>query len=255
LPFCPNCGAAVQPNSNFCPSCGQRLTPVQQPAQASPQQAPPPQQVYQQPAPTYQQPGPTYQQPPPQAYPPPQPVYQQPPPAPPTVVYVQVPPAQPRERVIAVVPNMKKMKFMGSFDLYTMVVTEQRAIFAHITKDMADRALKEAQAKAKSEGKGFFDQWGAMLNTSFHYSEKYEAMEPEAVLREQHDNFDIEHNGITRIKCWKNRPPARQKSNFELLNKYTYDIELETRQGKMKYTVDDHDPSSELSKGFGSKYH
>jgi len=81
------------------------------------------------------------------------------------------------------------------------------------------------------------------------------AMEPEAVLREQHDNFAIEHNGITRIKCWKNSPPARQKSNFELLNKYTYDIELETRQGKMKYTVDDHDPSSELSKGFGSKYH
>jgi len=49
-----------------------------------------------------------------------------------------------------VIPTLKKMKFLGQWDLYAMIATDRRAIFCHITKDMVNQALKEAQEKAKA---------------------------------------------------------------------------------------------------------
>lgn len=223
MPFCPNCGVSLQPNQNFCPNCGQRLNQTQ--PQAPPQQYPPP--------------------------PPPQPYYQAPPqayPPPPVAGYAQAPPQQ-GERVVAVVPTLKKMKFMGQWDLYAMVATESRAIFAHITKDMVNQAVKDAQEKAKAEGKGFFGQWGAQLNTSFFYTQKYRQMSPEAVMREQPDNFAINLGDVRKVNVWQ-RTSSDKKA---ILKQLYWEVEFESSRGKEKYTVDDGDPNPALDAAFGSK--
>jgi len=147
------------------------------------------------------------------------------------------------------VPTLKKMKFMGQWDLFAMVVTERRAIFAHITKDMVNQAIKDAQEKAKSEGKGFFGQWGAQLNTSFFYTQRYKHMSPEQVLREQPDNFAIEHGEITKVNVWRKTPPGQKG----ILKTMYWEVEIESRRGKEKYRVDDFDPEPELDAAFGSK--
>ena len=75
-------------------------------------------------------------------------------------------------------PTLKKMKMLGAWDTFSLIATERRAIFCHITNDMVNQAIKEAQQKAKAEGKGFWDQWGAQLDVSFFYTEKYKHMPP-----------------------------------------------------------------------------
>ncbi len=224
MPFCPNCGVPVQPNQNFCPNCGQRLSQMQPPAAPQPYPpSPPPQQPYYQALP--------------QSYP-----------TPPASGYVQAPPQQ-GERVIAVIPTLKKMKFLSAWDLYAMVATESRIIFAHITKEMVNQAIKEAQEKAKAEGKGFFGQWGAQLNTSFFYTQKYRQMTPEAVMREQPDNFAISLGDVRKVNVWQ-RTPAGQKG---MLKQIYWEVEFESIRGKEKYTVDDSDPNPALNATFGSK--
>ena len=151
--------------------------------------------------------------------------------------------------MISVVPTLKKMKFMGAWDTYALIITERRAIFCHITKEMVNQAVKDAQEKAKAEGKGFWDQWGAQLDTSFFYTEKYKRMSPEQAIREQPDNFTLEHSEISKVLLWQKTEPGNQ-----VLKRIFWEVEFESRRGKEKYVVD-LDPEAALTAGFGSKLH
>jgi len=151
--------------------------------------------------------------------------------------------------VISVIPTLKKMKFLGAWDTFALIITERRAIFCHITNDMVNRALKEAQEKAKAEGKGFWDQWGTQLDVSFFYTEKYKKMSPEEAIREQPDNFALDHSEISRVVLWQKTEPGKA-----LLKRIFWEVEFESRRGKEKYVVDI-DPKNALAAGFGSKLH
>jgi hypothetical protein len=129
--------------------------------------------------------------------------------------------------VISVVPTLKKMKFMGAWDTYALIITERRAIFCHITGDMVNKAIKESQEKAKAEGKGFWDQWGAQLDTSSFYTEKYKRMSPEEAIREQPDNFALEHGEISKVVLWQKTEPGNQ-----LLNRIFWEVEFRVSAGE-----------------------
>ena len=78
----------------------------------------------------------------------------------------------PQEKILGIIPNVKKMKLTGQ-DTYAVVVTERRMILAQLTGEMLKQAAKEAQEKGKAEGKGFLDRWGDQLKATFTYSQKY----------------------------------------------------------------------------------
>jgi len=155
----------------------------------------------------------------------------------------------PAETVIAVVANLKKPKFLGNFDLYTLAVTQKRAIFAHTTEDMINQSLKDVQKVPKSKGGSFFDKWGAEIDTNFFFTEKYKSMEPDEILLEQPDNFEIEHYGIKKIRVYEKEDNRVDNS---IMSRYWYEVEFETRLGTLKYIVDI-DPRPELRYGFGLK--
>jgi hypothetical protein len=159
----------------------------------------------------------------------------------------QQPPQQYGERVVAVVPELKKMKLLGSWDLFALIATERRAIFCHITSDMVNQAIKEAQQKAKAEGKGFWDQWGAQLETSFFYTEKYKHMSPEEALRERPENYALDLSEISKVTLWQ----KTEKGN-QVLKRIFWEVEFESKRGKEKYVVD-LDPENALANAFGSK--
>jgi len=148
-----------------------------------------------------------------------------------------------------VIPTLKKMKFLGQWDLYAMIATDRRAIFCHITKDMVNQALKEAQEKAKAKGEGFWGQWGAQLDTSFFYTMRYKQMSPEQAIREQPDNFALEHSEISRVRLWRKTDAEKGA----ILKRIFWEVEFESRRGKDKYVIDDIDPEAELNAAFGSK--
>lgn len=104
------------------------------------------------------------------------------------------------EAVRAVIPNATlKAGFLGvKSRQYTLILTDQRVIFAQITTAMMKQLVADARDGAKSEGKGFFGQWGAQLSAYSAFAEGYLAMPPEQALSEAPDNFAIERSTITK---------------------------------------------------------
>jgi hypothetical protein len=88
------------------------------------------------------------------------------------------------EQTVGVIPNAKRMKSMGRYDSFALVVTTRRMIVAQLTSEMLTKAANDARENAKSEGKGFFAAWGAQLKTAFTYSGKYLEMPPDSIIAE-----------------------------------------------------------------------
>jgi hypothetical protein len=217
LPFCPNCGIPVDAAQKFCPNCGQRLGPVP---------TPPPLGTV---TPVAQAPVP-------------QPSYMPlPPPAP-------VPVARTNERIVAIVPNLKKPKSFGRWDTYNLIITERRCIFASLTGDMLNRAIKEANEQGKADGKGFMDRWGDQMTATMGYWKRYESMEPETALRENKENFVID---LSAIKGTNVNRKIRQSNVKNAIRAYYWDVTIDTRGGKFNFESDS-DPSEPMSRAFGT---
>ena len=218
MPFCPNCGIPVEATQKFCPNCGQRLGPVPTPPTQSGSN-PPPQ------APATVQATPA--QPPPQA---------------------TATPSKTSERIVAIVPNLKKPKSFGRWDTYNLIVTERRCIFATLTSEMLNRAIKEANEQGKTEGKGFMDRWGDQLSASMGYWRKYESIEPEAALRENKENFAID---LSTVKNNKTNRKDRQGQGRNAPRVHYWEVTIKTRGGKFEFESDN-DPSDLMSRAFGT---
>jgi len=83
---------------------------------------------------------------------------------------------------------------------YTLIMTNRRLVFAQLTPAMLKAAMESARADAKSEGGGFFKQWGAQISASFQYAEKYSQIAPDAALAETPGNFMIDRGEILKMK-------------------------------------------------------
>lgn len=128
---------------------------------------------------------------------------------------------------------LKKTKSLGRYDSFGGVVTNKRLILAQVTSDMLKDAINKARDQAKSEGKGFFEQWSEQLQASFGYIQKYLLMEPSAILSETPSNFAIDNSSIQEIKLnLKNIGQTK-------LKQYEFEIEIKSNKGKYQFRMDD----------------
>jgi hypothetical protein len=219
LPFCPNCGIPVEASQRFCPSCGTKLGPVPTP----------PPQVTQTNAPAASVPILT------------------------SVPQVPVAPVLAssilNERIVAIVPNLKKPKSFGRWDTYNLIVTERRCIFALLTSDMLNRAIKEANEQGKSQGKGFMDRWGDQLQASMGYWKQYESIEPEKALRENKENFSVDLSAVKSAYVNRKEKDGQGRNAIKI---HYWEVVIETRSDKFKYESDG-DPSSAVARAFGGR--
>jgi hypothetical protein len=212
--------------------------PSAQPPQAefyTPQPLPPPQAGY----PPFQPPQAEFftPQPPPQAgYFPPQPGNFDPSQAapPPAYPYLQQSP-QPAptpgpafvdEHIYGVISGAsRKRGFLGmNADNYTLVVTNQRILFATLTKEIMQQQVELAREAAKAQGKGLLSQWGAQLTTNV--GQHYYQMDPQAILAEHPANFFYLNSQIRSVHI-------RRYADDETF-KVEYTMELDTVTGKVK---------------------
>ena len=98
------------------------------------------------------------------------------------------------------VSNFQKPKSFGRWDAYIILATSQNLLLIQLTNEMINRSIKEAQEKAKAEGKGFWGQWGAQLGTSFDYAAKYTGWTKEQVLAEIPSAQLIPNQSVTKIE-------------------------------------------------------
>ena len=135
------------------------------------------------------------------------------------------------EKILAVVPQAVKPKFLGMGDTYTIVCTDQRTIFAKLTSQMMKDAASEAQEKGKEEGQGFFSRWGSQIKSTMSYHNRYWEMSPDEILGQTEGNFDLSHASLSKLKA--KRKVHRDESNYQEETELTF----ESPQGKMKYKL------------------
>lgn len=202
---CPACGASLPSDARFCSSCGR-------PVAATPAVPPPLPQT--QPIPVIR-PTPT---------PPAVPAAI---PAIPSVVNTTFTPPAPQtsEQVVSVVGMVTRKTGIFSSELYHMVITGKRLIFALQTKEMQTNDVNQARQAAKQQGKNFFGQIGAQMST--RTGEKYMGVAPEAILAENPKNFTIDLGQVVKVSVFRGDSEDNSPDS----------LEIKTTNEKMKFTI------------------
>ncbi len=213
MPFCENCGSQINPDAKFCRNCGaaQNRPAVSAQPQVQAQSFSPP------PAP----------------------------PSPPQAAPVQAPAAQQpievsSEPIFGVI-LFKKEKSFGRWDTFNAVLTGQRLIIAQMTSEMMKAAVQQAREQAKTEGKGFFGQWGDQLKATYGYSRKYLSMPPLAILAETLGNFELSNSAISEIKL-------RERFRREEQGVYEFEVQIHSTAGKYEFLMDQNNDYVKLLK-------
>jgi hypothetical protein len=264
MPYCESCGAQISLNAKFCGVCGAVRNQPTQTQQTQPQTSvkpvqpvtpkreklnyysppaanayvPPPQlptmqapvtqpmaQPYIPQAQSVSQPYPPQVQPTQQYMPQPQP---------------SMPMQQPSGEAAIGYITFRKPKSMGRWDTYTGVFTTQRVIFAQMTQQMLNDAIKQSQAQAKAEGKGFFGQWGDQLRASFYYGRKYLSMPLDAIIAETPGNFALQNNGVSEVNIKLKRDKEGHVHELE--------AQFHSSQGNYEFHMDENSEFTDLLK-------
>lgn len=108
------------------------------------------------------------------------------------------------ERVVDAQPARIRISLFSSKD-YTLIFTSERIIVALLTTEMIRAAAQTASAQAQSEGVGFFGQAIASLTSGMSIAQAYLKKQPEAILQENSENFDIVNSTISSITYKRGR--------------------------------------------------
>lgn len=110
------------------------------------------------------------------------------------------------EQVITIIQGVSRKKgFLGlRRDNYTLVITNQRLLFAMISKNVLalyKQDMAEQHQKNKIEGKGFFSSWGSSIATGLSWYNRYLDMTAEEILAESKENFFLQRSDILSVKA------------------------------------------------------
>ena len=155
------------------------------------------------------------------------------------------------EKMLGLIPVLKKPKSFGRWDTYALIITDQRTIFAQLTSKMLKEAAAEAQKKGKEEGKGFFSRWAAQLKSTMAYSERYWNILPDEALNENPGNFAIPNQEIKSLKI-KHKHESSWGNEAE---QSITEIKIESARKKDTYNIDGYnkDIQNMLKNVFGDR--
>ncbi len=128
------------------------------------------------------------------------------------------------EKIMYIIQNVSIKEGLLRSPSYRVIVTNERLVFAKVTKEMVkeeNQALKE-----NLKGKGFKERVGVLMTSSQQAQERYQSMAVEEILRETEGNFAVPFTDIRKVK----RPMG---TRFDENNQpYPRNITIHTQQGK-----------------------
>jgi hypothetical protein len=137
----------------------------------------------------------------------------------------QAAPGGQSEIVLGIIPGGARHKALGlKQEVFFVVVTSHRLIFAHQTGRMMKENARRAKEQARQQGKGFFGQLGAVMGSGG--GDHYLGMQPQAILNEHSNNFFMMNNQVQWIKI-------RHDHNQET-GQTMYRIEFKAAGGKTR---------------------
>jgi len=150
----------------------------------------------------------------------------------------------PQEAIRMIIPNLGVPKSLGRVDVYNVIVTDRRSIFAKLTNEVMNNAIKRRRDKAESERKGFFGKWKAQMQGFNMYTDAYTEITPDQILAETQGNWQMDNTAIRKIKY--------NVENDDEGGQTRYHVEMETATGKLKFRFD-YDPKKLFEAAYGPR--
>jgi hypothetical protein len=140
------------------------------------------------------------------------------------------------ETVVAAI-QMRRLKSLGRYDSFTIVLTNCRMIVAQMTAKMITDAAMQAREQAKAEGKGFLGQWSDQLKGAFTFTQRYLSMNPNAILAETSGNFAVDNAAISEVKLH-----LKNINKGHEMHEHEFSVEFISAQGVYEFRMAQHNP-------------
>ena len=208
MPFCPYCGKPTNPQNMFCASCGKSLKSLGPNVQTPDQQAPVQQDTIDASEVSSTRP--------------PQPSSE----------HESILPKSTTETIKIVVPELYVMKGFGRTDTDNLIVTDRRSIFAKLTREVEEQAVKNHHAKIEAvKGAPGVFKWMAKIGKARAFIDWYSEKTPNSSLNESPGNYAVENSSIVDVFVTDDRD-----EDFP-----TYELEVTTNKTVLKFKTQ-HDP-------------
>jgi len=198
--FCGQCGAQLEPRARFCGKCGgQAVSPWDAPAASS---AP-------QPVPVSAAP------------------VREPVPAPVAAAPQAAPSA---ELVLGFIPGATRRKGLLGSQMFSIVVTRDRLVFALVSNKVRNDAVAELNARAKAAGKGVLGRVAAQFGYMHLIAQRAAGLPIAELLSQNKENFFIPISTISKVRIEDDSDFDEGGSSYEKLK-------IESVSGKFEFTV------------------
>ena len=109
------------------------------------------------------------------------------------------------EKILAVLPNISKKKGMFSLrrDYYTLILTEERMIFAKFTKELSKKQvndIKQVIEENKKNKTGFLTSIADRMLAHTQWFKRYETMDISEIINESSENIVLNKSDIFSLK-------------------------------------------------------
>jgi hypothetical protein len=102
--------------------------------------------------------------------------------------------------VLGVIPSAIRRKGLVGSETFSIVVTSRQLVFALMSQQMMNDAIRQAAAEAQQQGKGLLGRMSAQMGWMKGVMERYRAMPAEEALGEHAENFAIPLKQIKRFR-------------------------------------------------------
>lgn len=148
------------------------------------------------------------------------------------------------EHVVSIIGMVTRKTGLFSSELFHMVITDKRLIFALQTKEMQSEDVKKAKDEAKQKGGNFLKQIGAQMST--RSGDKYMGTSPDQILMENPKNFAVDLNQVVKVSTFH--------GDFE--DNSPDSLEIKTTTQKLKFNISNYySVDKQLKEALGSKVH
>lgn len=112
-----------------------------------------------------------------------------------------------------------------------LVFYEDRIVVFKLMKKRQNEEIKKLQKRLKDEGKGFFKSSAAMISFWSTFGDRFYNMDPEEVLSEERENFQIFNNDVSMIEFKQSLTIVDQDSQRQKMGQ----IKINTPSEKLKF--------------------
>lgn len=112
-----------------------------------------------------------------------------------------------------------------------LIFYKDRIVVFKLMKKRQNEEIKKLQKRLKEEGKGFFKSSAAMISFWSTFGDRFYNMDPEKVLSEERENFQIFNNDVSMIEFKQSLTIVDQDSQHQKMGH----MKINTSSEKLKF--------------------